>query len=136
QSTTELYKRPDKAKHFRKPSATTTSTKETFDAIRALTHVYQEGFYKIIWVKYYNKICKWKNSTGITRAKKRGAKEMRSSQRTNLQELARKKRKPNDKTEPQNSNIWKSLKEKLIKTKKLVCETLSKQIFSFLPSVW
>ncbi|CAG8840601.1 38643_t:CDS:1, partial [Gigaspora margarita] len=56
----------------------------------------------------------------ITRAKKRGAEEMQSGQRANLQEPARKKRKPNDKTELQNSNIWKTLKEKLIKTKKLV----------------
>ncbi|CAG8840491.1 13478_t:CDS:1, partial [Gigaspora margarita] len=72
----------------------------------------------------------------ITRAKKRGAEEMQSGQQTNSQEFARKKRKPNDKTELQNSSIWKILKEKLVKTKKLVCETLSKQIFSSLPSVW
>ncbi|CAG8481844.1 3182_t:CDS:2 [Gigaspora margarita] len=72
----------------------------------------------------------------ITRAKKRGAEKMQSGQRANLHEPARKKRKPNNKTELQNSNIWKTLKEKLIKTKKLVCETLSKQIFSSLLSVW
>ncbi|CAG8841647.1 25581_t:CDS:2, partial [Gigaspora margarita] len=41
----------------------------------------------------------------IMRAKKRGAEEMRFSQRANLQEPARKKRKLNNKTELQNSNI-------------------------------
>ncbi|CAG8661484.1 23446_t:CDS:2, partial [Gigaspora margarita] len=73
----------------------------------------------VIWVERYKKMCEWENSTGITRAKKRGAEEMRSSQRANLQESARKKRKLNDKPESQNSNIWKTLKEKLIKIKKL-----------------
>ncbi|CAG8663856.1 15752_t:CDS:2, partial [Gigaspora margarita] len=97
-----------------------TSTKETYDMIRALPHIYQEGFYRVIWVERYKKMCEWENSTGITRVKKKGAEEMRSGQRTNLQEPAKKKRKPNDKTELQNSNIWKTLKEKLIKTKKLV----------------
>ncbi|CAG8756490.1 22121_t:CDS:2, partial [Gigaspora margarita] len=82
-----------------------TSTKETFDAIRVLTHVYQKGFYRVIWVERCKKMCEWENSTDIMRAKKRGAEEMQSSQRANLQEPARKKRKLNDKTELQNSNI-------------------------------
>ncbi|CAG8828728.1 6978_t:CDS:1, partial [Gigaspora margarita] len=64
-------------------------------------------------------MCEWENLTGITKAKKRGAEEMRFGQQANLQEPAKKKRKLNDKTELQNSNTWKSLKEKLIKTKKL-----------------
>ncbi|CAG8826906.1 18668_t:CDS:1, partial [Gigaspora margarita] len=52
-----------------------TSTKETYDMIKALTHVYQEGFYGVIWVEHCKKICEWENSTGIMRAKKRGAEE-------------------------------------------------------------
>ncbi|CAG8845395.1 23074_t:CDS:2, partial [Gigaspora margarita] len=55
-------------------------TKETYDVIRALTHVYQEGFYRVIWVERYKKICEWENLTGITRAKKKGAEEIQSGQ--------------------------------------------------------
>ncbi|CAG8814631.1 38363_t:CDS:2 [Gigaspora margarita] len=39
-----------------------TSTKETYDAIRALTHIYQEGFYRAIWAERYKKMCEWENS--------------------------------------------------------------------------
>ncbi|CAG8818340.1 26046_t:CDS:2, partial [Gigaspora margarita] len=53
-----------------------TSTKEIYDVIRALIHIYQKGFYRVIWVECYKKICEWENSTGITRVKKRGAEEM------------------------------------------------------------
>ncbi|CAG8814379.1 2748_t:CDS:2, partial [Gigaspora margarita] len=61
-----------------------TSTKESYDAIRVLTHIYQESFYRVIWVERYKKICEWENSIGIMRAKKRGAEEMQSGQRANL----------------------------------------------------
>ncbi|CAG8836354.1 5618_t:CDS:2, partial [Gigaspora margarita] len=73
------------------------------ELVKSQNFMKKEGFYKVIWVEHYKKMCEWKNSTGITKAKKRGAEEMRFGQQTNSQKPARKKKKPNDKTEPQNS---------------------------------
>ncbi|CAG8573520.1 4008_t:CDS:2, partial [Gigaspora rosea] len=64
-----------------------TSSKETHEALRALLHMYQEGFYRVIWLER----CKKQNDS---------------------QEPVRKRRKVHDRDDPQESGIWEVLTEK------------------------